>query len=89
MPSRRELALRSLVRWGRCRLRMGGWPGKFEFVLLLVAVLLAQVPGSAQNASIAGDGVTRGGYQIHSSGELGYRATNITGSGDMYDTLDE
>ena len=87
MPSRRELVLRSLVKWGRCRLRMGRSPSKFEFVLLLVAVVLAQVPGSAQNASGAGDGVTRGDYQIHSSGELGYRATNITGSGDMYDTL--
>jgi hypothetical protein len=33
------------------------------------------------------DGVTRGGYQIHSSVELGYRTSDVTGSGDMYDTL--
>jgi hypothetical protein len=33
------------------------------------------------------DGVTRGGYQIHSSVELGYRSNDVTGSGDMYDTL--
>ena len=33
------------------------------------------------------DGITRGGYQIHSSIELGYRSTDVTGSGDMYDTL--
>src|ERR1700691_5477687 len=33
------------------------------------------------------DGMTRGGYQIHSSVELGYRSTDVTGSGDMYDTL--
>src|SRR5580692_2943862 len=33
------------------------------------------------------DGVTRGGYQIHQSIELGYRSTDVTGSGDMYDTL--
>ena len=31
--------------------------------------------------------MTRGGYQIHSSIELGYRSTDVTGSGDMYDTL--
>ena len=33
------------------------------------------------------DGITSGGYQIHSSIELGYRSTDVTGSGDMYDTL--
>ncbi len=33
------------------------------------------------------DGVIRGGYQIHSSVELGYRSTDVVGSGDMYDTL--
>jgi len=33
------------------------------------------------------DGVIGGGYQIHSSVELGYRSTDVTGSGDMFDTL--
>src|ERR1035438_6755657 len=33
------------------------------------------------------DGMTRGGYQIHSSVELGYRSNDVTGSADMYDTL--
>jgi len=33
------------------------------------------------------DGIARGGYQIHQSIELGYRTTDVTGSGDMYDTL--
>jgi hypothetical protein len=33
------------------------------------------------------DGMIRGGYQIHSSVELGYRSNDVTGSGDMYDTL--
>jgi len=33
------------------------------------------------------DGITSGGYQIHSSVELGYRSTDVAGSGDMYDTL--
>ena len=31
--------------------------------------------------------MTRGGYQIHQSIELGYRTNDVTGSGDMYDTL--
>jgi hypothetical protein len=31
--------------------------------------------------------MTHGGYQIHQSIELGYRTTDVTGSGDMYDTL--
>jgi len=48
-------------------------------------LLLAQSSGAGQIPS--GDGVTSGGYRIHSSVELGYRATDITGSGDMYDTL--
>ncbi len=50
-------------------------------------LLLAQASGSAQNPTGEPDGVTRGGYQIHSSGELGYRTSDVTGSGDMYDTL--
>jgi hypothetical protein len=33
------------------------------------------------------DGVSGGGYLIHQSVELGYRSTDVTGSGDMYDTL--
>jgi hypothetical protein len=68
------------------------------FVLLLAALaavsmvlsptfLLAQSPHSAQNPYGEPDGVTSGGYLIHSSGELGYRANDISGSGDMYDTL--
>ncbi|MGB8014043.1 MAG: hypothetical protein WCF68_20680 [Terriglobales bacterium] len=50
-------------------------------------LLRAQSPGWGQNSSSEADGVTKGGYVIHSSGELGYRASDITGSGDMYDTL--
>jgi hypothetical protein len=33
------------------------------------------------------EGVIRDGYQIHSSIELGYRSSDVTGSRDMYDTL--
>jgi hypothetical protein len=45
----------------------------------------APAPGAAPAAEA--DGVTSGGYQIHSSVEFGYRSTDVTGSGDMYDTL--
>ncbi len=44
-------------------------------------------PAPAPAAPAEPDGVTRGGYQIHQSVELGYRTTDVTGSGDMYDTL--
>src|ERR1700678_1008670 len=51
--------------------------------------LFAQTPPAppAPAAPAESDGVTRGGYQIHQSIELGYRSTDTTGSGDMYDTL--
>jgi hypothetical protein len=55
--------------------------------------LFAQTPSASPTASptpappAEPDGVTRGGYQIHSSVELGYRSTDVTGSGNMYDTL--
>jgi hypothetical protein len=53
--------------------------------------LLAQTPTANPTVPPAPpaepDGVTRGGYQIHQSIELGYRSTDVTDSGDMYDTL--
>src|SRR5271157_1191359 len=51
------------------------------------SLLFAQSPSAGQNLSAEPDGVTSGGYRIHSSGELGYRSSDISGSGDMYDTL--
>ena len=44
-------------------------------------------PTAAPAPSAEPDGVTRGGYQTHQSIELGYRSTDVSGSGDMYDTL--
>src|SRR5580692_1436697 len=41
----------------------------------------------APAAAAEPDGVIRGGYAIHSSAEIGYRTNDVTGSGDMYDTL--
>ncbi len=51
--------------------------------------LFAQTPAASPTPAPPAepDGVTRGGYQIHSSVELGYRSNDVTGSGDMYDTL--
>jgi hypothetical protein len=68
----------------------------FAIVLvLLLSGLMVSSPGSlfaqsssaGQNPSGEPEGVTSGGYLIHSSVELGYRYNNVTGSGDMYDTL--
>ena len=47
------------------------------------------LPAPAKTPPAEPEGVTSGGYQIHSSIELGYRFNNITGSDDMYDTLGE
>ena len=49
--------------------------------------LFAQSSSAGQNPSGEPEGVTSGGYLIHSSVELGYRYNNVTGNGDMYDTL--
>ena len=50
-------------------------------------LLFAQSSGKGQSPSAEPEGVTSGGYMIHSSFEVGYRASDVTGSGDMYDTL--
>src|ERR1700722_12070983 len=54
-------------------------------------MLFAQTPTAspipAPAAPAEPDGITSGGYQIHSSIELCYRSTQVAGSGDMYDTL--
>jgi len=59
-------------------------------VLLIPGMLFGQSPSPAQDQQAQQkepEGVTSGGYQIHSSIELGYRYNNVTGSQDMYDTL--
>ena len=54
-------------------------------------ILFAQTPAAtpipAPATPAEPDSVSRGGYLIHQSVELGYRSTYVTGSGDMYDTL--
>ena len=62
---------------------------------LLVLGLLASSPQSLPAQSTRAnpsspaqpEGVTAGDYVIHTSAEIGYRYTNVTGSNDIYDTL--
>ena len=79
--------------WGRSKRRIA-----IALAALLCAMivwssetLFAQTPTASPTPAAAPpaepDGITSGGYQIHSSVELGYRSTDVTGSGDMYDTL--
>ena len=49
--------------------------------------LSAQSSTGSPNPPAQQEGVTAGDYVIHSSAEIGYRYTNVTGSNDMYDTL--
>jgi hypothetical protein len=49
------------------------------------AALLAQ--SSAPQNPTEPDGMNTAGYLVHSSIEAGYRSTDVTGSGAMYDTL--
>ena len=64
-------------------------------IAVLAAVLMVSSPGllfaqsssAAQNPPAEPEGVTSGGYLIHSSVDLGVRVNNLTGSEDMYDTL--
>jgi hypothetical protein len=50
-------------------------------------LLFAQSSSAGQKPSGEPDGITSGGYMIHSSVDLGVRVNNRTGSEDMYDTL--
>jgi hypothetical protein len=50
-------------------------------------MLFAQSSGASPNQAAEPEGVSSGGYLIHSSVELGYRYNDVTGSGNMYDTL--
>src|ERR1700719_3261916 len=60
----------------------------------MAALMLASLPESllAQSSTTSNppgepEGVNSAGYVIHSSGEIGYRSTNLSGSVNMYDTL--
>ena len=99
MPALIKFALQSLLGPEPSRVKISTSPvqgvrlhSNSRFVLLLAAlaaVLLISSPIFllAQSSNSSPDSVTGGGYVIHSSGQLGYRVTDITGSTDMYDTL--
>jgi hypothetical protein len=93
MSLRLQVESSSATVWGRSKRRIA-----IALAALLCAMtvsssetLFAQTPTASPTPSPAppteSDGVTAGGYQIHSSVEVGYRSTDVTGSGDMYDTL--
>jgi hypothetical protein len=72
------------------REKSSGWRGAVLVSVLVAsstAMLFAQSSSAGQTPQPEPDGITSGGYQIHSSIELGGRAVGLTGSGDMYDTL--
>src|SRR5208282_4045575 len=103
MPSPKKLDLQSFLGSSATELialRQKRTANSLRFTLALVLAVLAAVvmissprllfaqsSGTGQNPSGEPEGVTSGGYLIHSSGEIGYRSSNVTGSGDMYDTL--
>ena len=101
MASPRKLGLQSFL--GSCatepiapRRSLAAKSSRFRLILAMMAsalvvsspgMLFAQSSSAGQNPPAEPDGVTSGGYLIHSSVELGYRSNDVTGSGDMYDTL--
>ena len=74
----------------RCKSRIAIARAAFlcAIVALSCETLVAQTStASPTPAAPVQDGINSGGYQIHSSVELGYRSSSVTGSTDMYDTL--
>src|ERR1700754_4515191 len=61
----------------------------FSFILIVLlttsATVLAQNGGAS--AGPAPEEVIRGGYLIHQSTDVGYRFSELSGSGHQYDTL--
>ena len=59
----------------------------FVFVSLASVAATAQTQASSPNQNSAPEGWESGGYAIHQSIEIGYRASDLTGSQQMYNTL--
>src|SRR5580692_3192932 len=103
MQSSNKIAVQSFqVERGRCNKRRTAIVVAMLLYAITMIVsfpesLLAQTPTAtptptpaappAPAAAAEPDGVIRGGYAIRSSAEIGYRTNDVTGSGDMYDTL--
>ena len=56
--------------------------------VIFVAALFCVPSASAQDDSEASPGINSGGYNIHQSIEFGYRASEINGNKDTYDTFE-
>jgi hypothetical protein len=93
MPLSVQVESSSAAVWGRGKRLIGIALSVLLWAMIVSPseTLFAQTPTASPTPSPAPptepDGVTAGGYQIHSSIEVGYRSTSVTGSGDMYDTL--
>jgi hypothetical protein len=59
----------------------------FALVILTFVVAIVQSQTTNQNQNSAPEGWEGGGYAIHQSVEFGYRATDVSGSEQMYNTL--
>src|SRR5579863_4502474 len=56
--------------------------------VLFIAALCCMPAARAQDNSEASPGINSGGYNIHQSIEFGYRASEINGNKDTYDTFE-
>jgi len=84
------MELQTKLVYRRCKSRIAIARAAFlcAIVALSCETLVAQTStASPTPAAPVQDGINSGGYQIHSSVELGYRSSSVTGSTDMYDTL--
>ncbi len=84
-----------LTGWGSLKVAYSRWNCRLlPHLVALAAVVMvlspswvfAQSSGAGQNP-LGEPGIISDGYVIHFSGELGYRTSDISDSGDMYDTL--
>jgi hypothetical protein len=68
---------------------MRGFQGirSIPFILFMVALFLSPV-ARAQDDSGGSEGINSGGYNIHQTIEFGYRASEISGNQNTYDTFE-
>ncbi len=59
----------------------------YRLMTMVLVSLTAAAQGGGQSPAGSPEEVVRGGYVIHQSAEVGYRYSDQTGSGNMYDTL--
>jgi hypothetical protein len=86
----------SVAAWDPAKRRIATALGVLLWTVIMIVsspeMVLGQTPAAspaptATPAPAEPEGKIYAGYQIHSSIELGYRSTDVIGSGDMFDTL--